>query len=723
MKKESRKKIDKKIGSQKQWLSNFFVFKQNDSIVLKKNIFTKRWISNLKEEYLMNSESKKNYLFSNKIKKNIIDFSEFEDTTKNLLQIHVLKNMKDFIEGIDFNELVESSIYDKYTHKEIIRNVNNNKLNIFFKSEKEYFIYIRRGDLWHAIDSSDLKSVFLNLNKHRISSSYHSAAKTKLKFDKNGDIELLKNIDLSINGNEINNFEMLKIFLDSSLTDELSVPDVESTLYKNIYEESNFRQKHKDVKTTFNRIETFFNHELVKSRLKIKLLNLNETKGSFILKHSIIEYEYIGDGIYRFWFNDFCTKEKFEKNFTEFNLNLNKLTNTNTKRKVSYWKLILSMLMIALFAYLMYLTFDRIFEPNLLNDTFAGLGNSFDDPWIYILIFNTFLKVNTSFIIALILTKKKSPLLILTRTFRFAVAGELMAMVHIFTGIDYLGIFVWGWYIQKTTDANSPRIVGAIAIGKLYKVIFALLFGIPFMMIGTFNLISLSISAGANNWIYSIVPTAWVGFLWINISSSLLFIFALWKPLNKYFFSLSFGRKIYRTNSYDIYLHKGNEKILEMRGVMSSFNLKSYRGKRNLLSVSLMYSFMLVESFMIVNIMLDMIPNMIGIEEQENYWNFLQITSLQILIKNAGYAIPLPGDLYVSELMISEVYSNLYQNIISVPLNQEQISIISDASSFMTRFWTFYLPQMYKIFFVSIGFVFLLVHDFFKKRTKLYSKI
>lgn len=275
--------------------------------------------------------------------------------------------------------------------------------------------------------------------------------------------------------------------------------------------------------------------------------------------------------------------------------------------------------------------------------------------------------------------------------------------------------------MSKMNNSRVATILGAVTVSKFVRAILSLAVGMPFMISGT--IYSLNTTLFEINPL--IIVASWMGFFWINISSSFIFIFVLIPPLNKSFFKIKYWKSSIITNNADRFLILNKRDVEELRSSIKKFSLKSNRGKRIIYSLSLSYIILCLQTWSLVNMILDYNFYQLGYS-YGNYWNFIKVISLKTIVVNFNYASPIPGDMLVAEWSINTIFSDFFYSIYNANLNSlpsETITKITEISasqmSFVARFWTFYLPQLYKLVFLLFGITFIFYSRRFKRAWKL----
>lgn len=378
---------------------------------------------------------------------------------------------------------------------------------------------------------------------------------------------------------------------------------------------------------------------------------------------------------------------------------------TNIPKKIKRKDIITWVLSLLVVSVLLYSTFNFIFSPHNLNTSIKILfsGYSWLHPWMYLMMINFFISLFIGPIIGILIFKATKPKekIKWTNYANFFISGQIRLVTVFLTGNSILATILWAWYLTSTTKIRTVGLVGMIASISILRGILLLPIGSFFMIRGTIFNSMIFGELGMTDESIAILALSWIGWIWHiihNLSISLLIVLP---PLHILWNKITIFR--YRNEKdTDLIINKMN--IFEMNLITLKHSFKDiFKNKERFWRIILIiFLNIIVETFEFtfgLKIVEGYAINNNLIQEAGHYWNILAISSVRYM-SGFVYHVPiinlLPGqgtgitDLTLklsTEGVIGHAHN--WEN-----LSNDQISDLGEQTTFLMRFFNFYLRRV-----------------------------
>lgn len=604
-----------------------------------------------------------------------------------------LVNFSLYFEEIDFS----TSVKNHWKKASKIININNNDVQIAIKV----------NGLWKIFDSLNLEYLYCKKNKINIKYSFSD-------LEKNSDV-------IFDEGNALYSEEYLNANYIKKINWALSdnfYNDVE-TIYES---EGYISYEYREVKLTEQADFTSFKKMLFSTEgidgigvekiiEKNDRIIITNNYGEFVLSvnNEVIKITSI-----------ICSRSTEEeistyKRATATNIINNINRNTGYKKSDIPKQIIKSLIGIAIFALLFSMTFLLLFDSENISIFFRAFGNvnSWNAPWLYLIICTFIINLLMPIIVAVFVEKLilKKEEFEFKRVLHYFVASALRNSATFLTGNIFVAMFAWTWYLSKSLKIRTASLVSAFSTAAIIRAMIISMFGVVFMTIGTIGFFTI-FDSPVTSVNLAVVISSWIGFVWQIIHGSAIYFLIISPVVLRFFIVLSFRMKNFRKEYKISDVNELNNKFNSFLKGRLSITWKENRERIYTLT-SLTVAAILIEGietvfyFNYVEHLLCFTTN--NQEYYYAYWNIGSIISLRYMASQIHH-VPiiniLPGrGIFFSEFGLNTLYASVFEkHHANIPpgtfdLTSEDLAQIT---SFSTRFFNVYLR--YSIFIV-ISFI------------------
>lgn len=623
--------------------------------------------------------------------------------SKNTLDLYELKesdNLCDFFfssfKDTKFSNLKKQ--YKEYDSSKII------KLN----SDKSFSIIFKKNSVWTSITYSDL-FYFWVITKNKYEPI--KEIKTFEAFCKKRDINLDSKKEISD--------MILKFYLcEDSLNKFINFYNDTSIITRSI------------TKKCDENLFSDFSKRITSSKQKgIEIKNAISANNNLKLltKYGEIKIDYSNGEVKIFAIQSIATADFYILNkFTDaiiknilFNM-LGEKQLTNKPKKITKKDILTWSLSFVIVAFMFYITFNFIFNPNNTNAAINILFSKYTwtNIWIYLMsinfIFSLFYGPIITMVVLRIVSEKNK--INLKTFYKMVSAGQVRLVVVFLTGNSILASIIWAYYLSSIYKTRVVSLVGVISTMSIIRGIVMIPVGGFFMVYGTIFNNTIFNEMGIQDGYIALITLSWIGWIWHIFHNLFIWLLLIMPPLHILYNKLV---ELY-------YGRKGNVDSLITKMTNFENNLVVLKHKsRNMIKDT--QRFWRVFLFIIIGIAIETFEFTYGLRIIEDYyaynnswftagsyWNILQISSARFMTGYV-YHVPLlniiPGQgMGVTDLALKVSTSGIINHShINEALDSVFIDSLAEQTALVMRFYNFYLRRAFAlmtVFWITIVIVY-----------------
>lgn len=605
--------------------------------------------------------------------------------------------------------------------RKILKKKDAQRIIKFSTDMSRFDIYYKYNSVWTKITFENLVQFWMNSKKLSAVSKWNTPDQFKLGNEK---IE----INFPLNFSEISRAnEILNFYMDAK--EELDIFSNKTKDAFNSNEYFTFKFSKEDD------FEKFVKNYKKSKDLDNAVIEKNE-ENKFVLKTSKgkIYIEKIGD--------EASVLLSFKNNYSAdlfyytrgIRNNIKALINNETKvvgekKKFDLKNILLISLSIIVILALLVVTFKFIYNPeNSKTATEILFSNyTWNHPWIYLMIVNFIISLFLGLILSIVLqwftpgsgkVNYKSALNMWV--------GIQIRMVTVFiTGNAFLGTFIWGLYVVKTTKARTIGFAGMVASINILRGIIMIPIGFLFMTRATFYEANILNAIGKSSEFATFTTLSWIGWVWSiihHMSLSLLIILPPLHILTNRIQEVYFDRK----RTFEQVTDKMHVFEMQITSLKKSFG-SMFKNKKRITRTTMMIVFAIVIETFEFTYSLRMVEdygiNVVKVDglTKANYYNILALSSVRYSA-NFIHTVPIinlmPGQgLGITDFALNDtttaIIADKHNDLFNT--NVDVINKMSDETTLIIRFFNFFLKKLVGLI---ITICFLIKYFFFKKLKK-----
>lgn len=417
--------------------------------------------------------------------------------------------------------------------------------------------------------------------------------------------------------------------------------------------------------------------------------------------------------------------------------NLSAIINNETrviggKKKVTWKDLLTLFLSISIIILLSYVTFHFIFGANSSSYSFNILFSSYtwSQCWIYLMIINFIFSLFLGMFMSIIIHwfTPNSGKLNYKNTLNMWVSLQVRAAAAFITTNAFLATFIWGLYVVKTTRMRTVGFVGMVASISMLRAIIMMPIGFIFMIRGTVYSSHILKELGENGELITYSILSWGGWIWSIIHNLSISLFILLPPLH-IFYNLVQEKILYRKDTIDSLTDSMTSFEMQLRNIKSNIPNQFKNWSRMIRLALIIIVSIILETFEFT-FTLRMVENynhsIIYLNDEfdlAKYNNVFAISSIRY-ISSFVHHFPILNIIPGQGMGISDfVLNDLTNAIVTIKHNEVTdasiIESISKESTFIIRFFNFYLKKSISLIITLIFIINILFFKKFKKLNKL----
>lgn len=598
-----------------------------------------------------------------------------------------------------------------------ISDINNTKFKILSKEFKRtnsdriikindnysFDLIFKRNSVWTTIKFNDLISYAIISNDYRVANNESWVPKELTKGKKTSNITY----PFEITDQVSDYIEFLKLIIDDNFFSKIKMR-LENKMLNTAYEKFKIKE------------EKYFD-DFVNKITNGKLQGIEATNVSFCNEDLKISTKFGDIHILKNKNNEiqlttfFLTNDNRIAELFSFSkgiliniknhINQNTFT-TNAPKKIRKKDVLTWIISLLIVTFLLYATFNFIFTPHNLGISIKIIFSrySWSHGWMYLMWMNFLFSIFMGPIIGILILKTTKPKNKINwkTILNFFISSQLRLVTVFLTGNSILATIVWAWYLSSTTKIRTVGLAGMVASMSILRGILLLPIGSFFMIRGSiFNATILS-ELGMQNELIAILSLSWIGWIWHiihNLSISLLIVMP---PLHILWNKMTLIRSRKETN-ISLTLDKMNTFEMNLISLKHSFKY-IFKNKERLWRVVLIILFnILIETFEFtfgLKIVEGYAFNEGLISEVASYWNILAISSVRYM-SGFIYHVPILNLLPGQGVGITDITLKLStEGVIghahgwNGEFSNEQINDLGEQTTFLMRFFNFYLRRI-----------------------------
>ncbi len=375
-----------------------------------------------------------------------------------------------------------------------------------------------------------------------------------------------------------------------------------------------------------------------------------------------------------------------------------------TKRNIISWTA-----SIGVIVFLLYVTFGLIFDPMNIGSAFKIMFSkySWTHAWIYLLIINFFISLFIIPIIAIIFIKAQDPKrkINFKQQMNIFISAQIRMVAAFLTGNAMLATIIWGWYLNSSKGVKLVSFVGMVVSINIIRGVIIIPVGAAFMIRGTIFNHTIFNEMGLMNQYYTFVTLSWIGWIWHTIEHLALTLLIIIPPLHILYNKILFLRYRNEKNS-NIIIDKFT--VFEMNLVTLKHSFKDiFKDRERLIRMILTMSVVIVlETFEFtfgLRLVEDYAYNIGYISSTASYWNIFAISGVRYMsgfIRSVPLVELIPGQgLGFTDAVLNSYTKGVINHAhLNNLLNTEQIDALSQQTTFIMRFFNFYLKRIIALF-------------------------
>lgn len=579
------------------------------------------------------------------------------------------------------------------------------------KDDLTFELIFKRNSVWTTIKFEDLVSYSFILNGYCVSNNdayvpkMLSRGKTKLN------IEFPFSIDSSVGEYE----KIFKDILEDDFFPKIknSLPDetlyVRSDIFK-LKDEKLFLDFVKNVKKRklqgIEKRSVSFENQILKLSTKYGDIHVFKKNDNYIISSFLIAKNSAVSELHSFSRGMLINVK---------NHLINNLVETNKPRKIRRKDILMWTISIVVVALLLFTTFKFIFSPHNLSISMKIIFSkySWTHPWMYFMMINFLISLFIGPIVGILIYKATNPKEKIKwgRIGHFFVSGQVRLVTVFLTGNSILATIVWAWYLTSTTKIRTVGLAGMVASSGIIRGILLLPIGSLFMIRGSFFNATILSELGMNNEITALITLSWIGWVWHiihNLSISLLIVMP---PLHIFWNKITLFR-YRREGNTEIIIDKMNQ--FEMNLISLKHSFKSvFKNKKKITRIL---------SLIIINIVIETFEFTFGLKIVEgyaynsgivnsigSYWNIFAISGVRYM-SGFIYHVPIINLLPGQGAGITDITLKIStEGVIGHAHNWEdltrlQIKDLGEQTTFLMRFFNFYLRRIIALIVTTVFF-------------------
>lgn len=384
-------------------------------------------------------------------------------------------------------------------------------------------------------------------------------------------------------------------------------------------------------------------------------------------------------------------------------------TLTNIPRKISSKDILTWTISLSIVIILFWITFSFIYDNTNTGTVFKIIFDDFTwrHIWIYLMSVNFLFSLVYGPLLVTIINRIISKKKISWKSFASNMAARQLRLTAAFlTGNAVIATMVWAWYQSSVNKIRTVSVIGSLATFSILRGIVMLPIGGIFMIRGTIFNHTIMNEYDIMNQYYAYTTLSWIGWIWHiihNLSISLLIVFPPLHILYNKILELWYGMRKNTNQLINKMTTFENNLILLKRGSKTIF-----KNRARILRVSL---------FILIGILVELFEFTYGLRMVEDYnihygiisiqkgtyWNLFAISSVRFM-SGFAYHVPilnaLPGQgMGITDAMLSASTSGVINHAhISESLSRDDISDLSVQTTFLMRFYNFYMRRIVALF-------------------------
>lgn len=600
--------------------------------------------------------------------------------------------------------------------KEFKRTKSNKIVKI--NNDYTFDLIFKRNSVWTTIRFNDLVSYIIISNNYRVSNNESWVPKELTMGKKNSNITY----PFKVSDNLIEYLELFNLILDEDFF----------TKIKTKFQNRMLNTNHEKLKIKDEKLFDEFANKITSGNLQgIEKKGANYSEGNLKISTKFGEIFICKAGTNDLQITSFLESEdnkiaelfSFSKGILiniKNHITQNTFT-TNIPRKIKRKDIFTWTLSLLVVSVLLFATFNFIFSPHNLTTSFNIIFSkySWTHGWMYLMWVNFLFSIFMGPIIGILILKTTKPKdkINWKVILNFFISSQLRLVTIFLTGNSILATIVWAWYLSSTTKIRTVGLAGLVASMSILRGILLLPIGSFFMIRGSiFNATILS-ELGMQSESIAIISLSWIGWIWHiihNLSISLLIVMP---PLHMLWNKITLFRYRNESNS-NLVLDKMNTFEMNLISLKHSFKYL-FKNKERLWRVVLIILFnIMIETFEFtfgLKIVEGYAFNEGLISEVAGYWNIFAISSVRYM-SGFIYHVPILNLLPGQGVGITDITLKLStEGVIGHAhgwhdkLTSENINDLGEQTTFLMRFFNFYLRRIIALVISTIFIIRILI--------------